>query len=80
MSNWEGGFIQPVTFNLGSALVLVAKATTVRNGVKAAVQAVYKKIHIEGDNKILITSARGDLSVMGNPSTNTRYLVLHTNL
>jgi len=36
--NWEGKFITAAAFNLGSPLVLVAEATTMRNAVQTAVQ------------------------------------------
>lgn len=34
--------------------VLIAKATTITNGVEAAIQTCFTNIHIEGDNKTLI--------------------------
>ena len=39
------------------------EATAIGNGVKAAVQADYKEIHIEGSNKILIQAVKGKIQV-----------------
>jgi len=46
--------IQASAFNLGAASIFVAEATTMRNGIRAALQVSFKNIHAEGDNKILI--------------------------
>lgn len=61
--NWEGRFIQAASFSLGGASVLVAEATAMRNGIKAALQAGFTDIHIEGDNKILIQAVQGHIQV-----------------
>lgn len=57
--DWEGQFIQAASFRLGSASVLVAEATALRNGIHAAVQAGFTHIQIEGDNKTLIQAVQG---------------------
>ena len=63
LRNWEGRFIQAASFYLGGGSVLVAEATTMRNGIKAALQAGFTDIHIEGDNKILIQAVQGHIQV-----------------
>ena len=59
LRNWEKGFIQAAVFYLGAASVLVA----MRNGIKAALQAGFTDIHIEGDNKTLIQAVQGHIQV-----------------
>jgi len=59
--SWEGKFIQTSVFNLGVSSILIAKATAMRNEIKAAVQAGFTNIHIEGDNKILIQAVQGHI-------------------
>ena len=36
--DWKEKFVQASAFNLGRSLILVAEATAMRNGIKAAVQ------------------------------------------
>ena len=59
--NQEGKFIQAPSFYLGAAPVLVAEATAMRNSIKAAIQAGFTDIHIEGNNKILIQALQGHI-------------------
>jgi len=54
--NWS--FIQVGTFYLGITSILVAEATTMRNGIRAAVQARFTNIYIRGNNKALIQVAQ----------------------
>jgi len=61
--NWEGKFIQVATFKLGVSSVLVAEATTMRNGIKVAVQTGFANVHIEGDNNILIQAVLGRVKI-----------------
>lgn len=42
---------------------MVAEATAMRNGIRAALQAGFTDIHIEGDNKILIQAVQGHIQV-----------------
>ena len=51
--NWEGRFIQAAAFNLGATSILVAEATAMRNGIRAALQMGFKNIHIEGDLSLI---------------------------
>jgi len=48
---------------LEAASVLVAEATTMRNGIRATIQASFTNIHIEGDNKIFIQVVQGHVQV-----------------
>ena len=52
-------FIQTVVFKLAMTAVLITEATTMRNEIRAVVQVGFTKIHIEGDNKILIQVVQG---------------------
>jgi len=61
LRNWEGKFIQVVSFNLGATSILVAEATTMRNGLRVAAQAGYTDIQLEGDNTIPIQAAQGHM-------------------
>jgi len=40
---------------------MVAEATTMRNRIRAGVQAGFTNIHIEGDNKVLIQAVQGQI-------------------
>jgi len=64
--DWQGKFIYAATFNLGAASILIAEATTMRNGVRASDQTGFTNIHIEGDDSILIRAV----------NTSTRYFEL----
>ena len=59
MRDWSGHLLQAGAFNLGAASVLIAEATAMRNGLRAAIEAGFSNIHIEGDNKILIQAVQG---------------------
>ena len=41
----------------------MAEATTMRNGIRAAVQAEFMDIHIEGHNRILIQALKRKIQV-----------------
>ena len=41
--------------------ILVAEATAMQNGVRATLQAGFKNIHVEGDNKILIQAFKDQI-------------------
>jgi len=51
-------------FNLVAASILVAEATTMRNGVKPAVQTGFKNVDVESDNKIIIQAVQGLIKVL----------------
>jgi len=63
LHNWDDEFIQAAAFNLGAASVLVADATAMRNGLRAAVHAGYTNLHLEGDNQVLIQAVQGRAQV-----------------
>jgi len=39
--------------------MLVAEAAVMRNGIKATIQAGYSRVHVEGNNKVLIQAVKG---------------------
>ena len=41
----------------------MAEATTMRNGLKAAIHAGFTDIHIEGDNRILFQVVKGQIQI-----------------
>jgi len=51
--------LQAGAFPLGAASILVAKATALRNGLRAAVEAGFRKVLIAGDWQILIQAIQG---------------------
>ena len=51
------------TTNLGETSVLVAEATTIRNGVCAAIETGYRSLVLEGDNEVLIKALRGEVQI-----------------
>jgi len=59
--NGIGHLIQAGAFNLGAGSILVAEATSMRNGLRAVVKAGFKNIFIEGNNKILIQEVQGHI-------------------
>ena len=59
LRDWSGHLLQAEAFNLGAASILLAEATAMRNGIRAAVAAGFSNIHIEGDNKTLIQAVQG---------------------
>jgi len=48
---------------LGTTLISVTDATTIRNGMKAALQVGFINIHIKGDIKILIQAVKIHIQV-----------------
>ena len=59
LCNWTGHVLQAGAFPLGAASILVAEATALRNGLRAVVDAGFRKILIESDNQILIEAIQG---------------------
>lgn len=49
-----GKLIKAGATNLGRTSVLVVEATTLRNGVKEAIEMEYMKMYIEGDSTLVI--------------------------
>jgi len=63
MRDCSGHLLQAGAFNLGAASILVAEATAMRNGLRAAIEAGFSNIYIEGDNKILIQAVQGRIQI-----------------
>jgi len=59
--NWQGGFIMAGTRFLEQATVIVAEATAMRDGIRAALNAGYRKILVEGDNQIVIKAIQNQI-------------------
>ena len=59
LRNWTCQVIQAGAFPLGAASVLIAEATTLCNGLHAAVDAGFCRILIESDSQILIQAIKG---------------------
>ena len=47
---------------LEQAPILVAEATAVRDGLKSAVEAGWRRIEVEGDNKVVINAISGTIT------------------
>ena len=62
LRSWTGGFIMAGTRYLEQAPVLVAEATAVRDGLKSAIEAGWKRIQVEGDNKVVISAICGNIT------------------
>jgi len=58
LRNWQGGFIMAGSRFMENAPILVAEATAMRDGICAALQAGYRKFHVEGDNQIVIRAVQ----------------------
>jgi len=60
---WGGNLIQAGAAHYGDSPILVAEARALRDGVRTAVEAGFKKVFIEGDNAIVIHSLQGRIKV-----------------
>uniref|UniRef100_A0A7C9DII2 RNase H type-1 domain-containing protein n=1 Tax=Opuntia streptacantha TaxID=393608 RepID=A0A7C9DII2_OPUST len=63
LRNWQGGFIMAGTRFMAHAPVLVAEATAMRDGIRAALDAGYRKLLVEGDNQIVIKAIHNQIHV-----------------
>ena len=61
--NWQGGFISAGVRFLEQASILVAEATAMRDGVRAAIQAGFSRLEVEGDNQIVIQAVQKQIQV-----------------
>jgi len=59
LRSWMGSFIMAGTRYLAHAPILVAEVTAIRDGLKAALEAGYRHIEVEGDNQIVINAIQG---------------------
>jgi len=60
---WGGNLIKAGAAHYGDATILVAEARALRDGVRAVVEAGFKKVVIEGDNAIVIQALQGRCKV-----------------
>jgi len=60
---WGGNLIKAGAAHYGDSNILVAEARALRDGVRAVVEAGFKKVLIEGDNSIVIQSLQGRVKV-----------------
>jgi len=56
--DWTGKLVKAEASYYGDTSILVAEARALRDGLRATIQAGFKKIAIEGDNKILIQALK----------------------
>ena len=61
LRNWNGGFIMAGTRFLEHASVIVAEATAMRDGIRAALNAGFRQILVEGDNQIVIKAIQDQM-------------------
>ena len=76
LRNWEARFIQAASFYLGVASVLVEKATTMRNDIRAALQVGFT----DREQNPYPSSSGSHPRNMGNPGVDSRYSHLHPTL
>ena len=61
---WKRNFIATGCRFMEDASILVTKVTTMRDGIKAAVDLGFKHIIVKGDNKFLIQSIIGKVKIL----------------
>ena len=54
--NWNGSFILAGACFLEQVPILVAEATTMKDGLKTAIDAGYRRIEVKGDNQVVINA------------------------
>jgi len=59
----SGRLIKAGTRFMYDALILVTEATTLRDGLKAALDAGMMYLHIEGDNRMVIQFVKGEIHI-----------------
>jgi len=62
LHNWQGGFIMAGSRFMEQAPIIVAEATTMRDGIRAALQAEFRRIEVEGNNQIVIKSMQKQIN------------------
>ena len=67
--DWTGKVIKTGAANYGHSSIMVAEARPLRDGVKIANQAGFRKLYIEGDNCTIIKALQGKNSVPWQIST-----------
>jgi len=58
LRSWLGGFIKGGSRFLEHASILVAEATTMRDGIRAALQDGFRRIEVEGDNQVVLKAVQ----------------------
>ena len=61
LRNWKGEFIMAGTRFMENAAVIVAEATAMRDGIRAALNAGYRQILVEGDNQLVIKAIQNQM-------------------
>lgn len=59
----HGRFIKAGTRFMFAALILVSEATALWDGLKAALDAGYRHLHMERDNRIIIQAVKDDIHI-----------------
>jgi len=63
LRSWQGGFIQAGARFLEHASILVAEATAMRDGIRIALQAGFRQMEVEGDNRIVLQAVQKQIPV-----------------
>ena len=58
LRDWQGRLLQVGSSNYGTATITVAEARAMRDGILATIQASYRHIIVEGDNRTVIQAAK----------------------
>ena len=58
LRSWQGGFIKGGSRFLEHASILVAEATTMRDGIRVAWQDGFRQIEVEGDNLVVLKAVQ----------------------
>jgi len=59
LKDWAGCLLWVVSCNYGTTSITVAEARAMRDGILMAIQAGFRHIFVEGDNKMVIQPAQG---------------------
>ena len=60
----QGRLIKARTRFIFATPILVSEATALRDGLQAAINASYQRLHIEDDNQIVIQAVLGDILIL----------------
>ena len=64
LRNWQGGFVMAGSRFMEHASISVAEATAMRDGIRAALNAGFRKILVEGDNQIVIKAVQKQIQTL----------------
>jgi len=62
LRDWKGSFILAGTRFLEQAPIIVAEATAIRDGLKAALEVGFRHIEVEGDNQVVVSAILGRIT------------------